>query len=86
MDRHDVTVTTRQHVTDGRPDVLAFALLRRRKSHGLEALFKGQHPGAVIPDNDVVLLETLEECAGMAELLCVRPVEADDDPMEVGDF
>ena len=86
MDRHHRTVLTGDQIAERGPDVLALALFRGGEAHVFQLRAKRQHPRAVVPDHDVVLVEALEELFRMAELCLVRAVQTDDDTVQIGDL
>ena len=74
-----------EEVAEAPPHVGALAGLGRRQFAGGQFGAERREPGAVVPEDPVVLGQPVEEAPGPVEVGGVGLVEADDDLVEVGD-
>ena len=86
MDGHHRAVRAADQIAQRRPDILALALLCRCQPHLFQPRAQLKHPGAVVPDHDVVLPKPGKELFRVTVLRLIRAVEADDDAVQIGNL
>ena len=86
MNCHDRAIFAANQIPQRRPNVLAFTLLCRGKAQRVQTRLKRFHTGTIVPDHNVVLVQSFEEFLGMPKLFLGRAIKANNDAVEIGDF
>ena len=86
MNRHHRAVFAGNEIPDRSPNVLALTGLGRCQTHLDKLGPERKHSWAVVPNDDMVLVEAFEKVLGVAVLRFIRTIQPDDDAVNVGNL